>query len=30
MKKIRPEEGELLNGNWEFCPWHGKKLNTQN
>ncbi len=29
MKKICPEEVEALNGNWEFCPWHGKKLNNQ-
>jgi hypothetical protein len=25
-KKICPIDDELLNGNWEYCPWHGKKL----
>ncbi|WP_420573161.1 hypothetical protein [Kordia sp.] len=28
-KKICPTDNELLNGNWEFCPWHGKKLKIQ-
>ncbi|QHI34810.1 hypothetical protein IMCC3317_01540 [Kordia antarctica] len=28
-KKECPKDGELLNGNWEFCPWHGKKLKLQ-
>ena len=28
-KKACPEDGELLNGNWEYCPWHGKKLKIQ-
>lgn len=25
-KKTCPKDNELLNGNWEYCPWHGKKL----
>ena len=25
-KKICPKDGEILNGNWDYCPWHGKKL----
>lgn len=25
-KKSCPVNNELLNGNWEYCPWHGKKL----
>ena len=25
-KKICPKDDELFNGNWEYCPWHGKKL----
>lgn len=25
-KKICPKDNELLNGNWDYCPWHGKKL----
>ncbi len=25
-RKICPKDNELLNGNWEYCPWHGKKL----
>ena len=25
-KKICPEDQEQLNGNWEYCPWHGTKL----
>ena len=29
-KKICPTTGEELNGNWEFCPWHGVKLNNKN
>lgn len=28
-KKECPEDDELLNGNWEYCPWHGKKLKLQ-
>jgi hypothetical protein len=28
-EKICPEDNELLNGNWRFCPWHGKKLKLQ-
>lgn len=28
-EKVCPEDGELLNGNWEYCPWHGKKLKLQ-
>lgn len=28
-QKECPKDGELLNGNWEFCPWHGKKLKLQ-
>ncbi len=29
-KKICPEDGEYLNGNWEYCPWHGSKLLVKN
>jgi hypothetical protein len=25
-KKICPKDGEHLNGNWDYCPWHGSKL----
>ncbi len=25
-RKKCPVDGEKLNGNWDFCPWHGKKL----
>lgn len=25
-KKVCPEDNEKLNGNWMYCPWHGKKL----
>jgi len=25
-KKTCPEDQELINGNWEYCPWHGSKL----
>ncbi|WP_299678648.1 hypothetical protein [uncultured Dokdonia sp.] len=28
-KKICPEDQEALNGNWEYCPWHGVKLTEQ-
>ncbi|MFY0651735.1 MAG: hypothetical protein JXQ96_06860 [Cyclobacteriaceae bacterium] len=21
-----PEDGEMMSGNWSFCPWHGKAL----
>ena len=28
-EKVCPTDGELLNGNWVFCPWHGKKLKLQ-
>lgn len=28
-EKVCPTDGELLNGNWIFCPWHGKKLKLQ-
>lgn len=28
-KKECPKDGELLNGNWDYCPWHGKKLKLQ-
>jgi len=28
-KKVCPTDKELLNGNWEYCPWHGKKLEIQ-
>jgi hypothetical protein len=27
--KICPVDGEKLNGAWEYCPWHGKKLAEQ-
>ncbi|WP_310994358.1 hypothetical protein [Aequorivita marina] len=26
QKKICPTDNEMLNGNWDYCPWHGKKL----
>lgn len=29
-EKQCPVDNELLNGNWEYCPWHGKKLTLQN
>lgn len=29
-KKMCPEDQEQLNGNWEFCPWHGAKLIYKN
>ncbi len=25
-KKKCPVDGELMNGAWKYCPWHGKKL----
>ncbi|AXG70995.1 hypothetical protein KORDIASMS9_03250 [Kordia sp. SMS9] len=28
-EKVCPTDDELLNGNWKFCPWHGKKLKLQ-
>lgn len=28
-KKTCPEDQEQLNGNWEYCPWHGTKLIEQ-
>ncbi|MGH1384700.1 hypothetical protein [Kordia sp.] len=28
-EKVCPTDGELLNANWIFCPWHGKKLKLQ-
>lgn len=28
-EKVCPSDNELLNGNWKFCPWHGKKLKLQ-
>jgi hypothetical protein len=28
-EKVCPKDGELLNGNWKYCPWHGKKLKLQ-
>ena len=24
--KVCPEDKEELNGSWDYCPWHGKKL----
>jgi hypothetical protein len=27
--KACPEDGELLNGAWTFCPWHGTRLKVQ-
>lgn len=27
MKKTCPKDNEKLNGSWEYCPWHGTKLN---
>jgi hypothetical protein len=24
--KVCPDDGELLNGAWTYCPWHGTKL----
>lgn len=29
-KKTCPEDQEQLNGNWEYCPWHGTKLIYRN
>ncbi len=29
-KKICSEDQEQLNGNWEYCPWHGTKLIYKN
>lgn len=29
-QKVCPEDGEYLNGNWEYCPWHGSKLLIKN
>ena len=29
-KKTCPEDQEQLNGNWEYCPWHGTKLIYKN
>lgn len=29
-KKICPEDQEQLNGNWEYCPWHGTELIYKN
>lgn len=26
MKKTCPKDGEKLNGSWDYCPWHGTKL----
>lgn len=28
-KKVCPEDQEKLNGNWDYCPWHGIKLVEQ-
>ena len=28
-KKKCPEDQELLNGNWDYCPWHGIQLIEQ-
>ncbi|MCB0452851.1 MAG: hypothetical protein KDC94_08145 [Aequorivita sp.] len=25
-KKTCPFDNELMNGNWDYCPWHGKQL----
>ncbi len=27
--KVCPEDGEVLNGAWSFCPWHGTRLKVQ-
>jgi hypothetical protein len=27
--KVCPDDGELLNGAWAYCPWHGTKLKPQ-
>jgi hypothetical protein len=27
--KVCPEDGEVLNGAWSYCPWHGTKLKAQ-
>ncbi len=29
-EKVCPEDGELLNGTWKYCPFHGEKLKKQN
>lgn len=28
-KKKCPEDGELVNGTWKFCPYHGNELEAQ-
>ena len=28
-KKKCPEDGELVNGTWKFCPYHGNELEVQ-
>ncbi|WP_430413194.1 hypothetical protein [Kordia sp.] len=28
-EKVCPKDNELVNGNWKYCPWHGKKLKLQ-
>lgn len=28
--KLCPEDNELLNGSWKYCPWHGTKLKDNN
>lgn len=27
--KVCPDDGEVLNGAWSYCPWHGTKLKAQ-
>lgn len=29
LEKICPEDNAQLNGKWDFCPFHGKKLKNQ-
>lgn len=29
LEKVCPEDKALLNGKWNFCPFHGKKLTNQ-
>ena len=27
--KACPDDGQVLNGAWNYCPWHGTKLKPQ-
>ena len=28
-RKVCPVDGEMYNGAWKFCPWHGNELKNQ-